>query len=564
MKHEDMKKSLLHDSRFHVVILCVTHAALLAWSATANSVAFDEYAHLPAGASYLKHREFAIVNTSPPLLRMWAAAPVLLAGAEVPPLEPFAATPLKDRHWTYAEAFMRANAARYQQLFVVARLMMIPISCFGLWIVYRWSRDLYGPAAGLASAGLYALCPNILAHASLVGTDAPIMVAMAAATYFWWRFCAGGKTSMLIAAIAATCAAHLFKFNAVLLWPMFIVIAITARRAATWRMISIAFVVAAFTTFLVFNLGYLFDGTGKSAGSYQLQSKSMAAMMGDLPASLPIPVPEQAILGFDALKWEVEQGYQGFLFGKSYLGSKWYYFPVALALKLPLATIILFVLAIATLQRRRITGDERVVLFTLIAFTLGMALVADVNLGIRYILPVLPFAFIFAGRFFVTRMWRAASMLLIVLVIENLSIAPRYLTFFNLFAGGPSRGQYLLNDSNFDWGQGLLDLKKWMNANDVKRVQLGYFGRVDPSIYGIDYDLITQVSGEPYIAVSSYYLNGLRHRLPSRNGPTGHIQLTFFRQLQRKPRVAIPGGTIHIFRREDVADAMREAAMQGD
>jgi hypothetical protein len=37
-----------------------------------------------------------------------------------------------------------------------------------------------------------------------------------------------------------------------------------------------------------------------------------------------------------------------------------------------------------------------------------------------------------------------------------------------------------------------------MQRNDVPRVQLGYFGRVDPHVYGIDYDLLTDVSGEPF------------------------------------------------------------------
>jgi hypothetical protein len=209
-------------------------------------------------------------------------------------------------------------------------------------------------------------------------------------------------------------------------------------------------------------------------------------------------------------------------------------------------------------------ADERPVVFTLLAFALGMMLVADVNLGVRYILPVLPFAFILAGRIWQVTISRRnailSAALFALLATENLFVAPRYLTFINLLAGGPTRGQYLLNDSNYDWGQGLIDLKRWMDDHRVKRVQLGYFGRVDPRIYGIDYDLITQVSGEPYIAVSSYYLNGLRHRLPTPQGPSGPIQLPFYRQLQRKPRVAVPGGTIHIFRREDVADAMREAA----
>jgi hypothetical protein len=123
----------------------------------------------------------------------------------------------------------------------------------------------------------------------------------------------------------------------------------------------------------------------------------------------------------------------------------------------------------------------------------------------------------------------------------------------------------MLNDSNFDWGTGLLALHDWMQRHHVQRVQLGYFGRVDPAIYGIDYDLLTQKSGEPYVAISSHFLVGLPYRLPGPNGPTGWISLPFHEQLRAKPRVAvIAGGTIHIFRREDVAKAMNEFQLTAD
>jgi len=66
--------------------LIVAHSVLLIWSASRNSVTFDEYAHLPAGVAYWKFgwRAFAVHNLSPPLVRLIAAAPVVVAGAEAP------------------------------------------------------------------------------------------------------------------------------------------------------------------------------------------------------------------------------------------------------------------------------------------------------------------------------------------------------------------------------------------------------------------------------------------------------------------------------------------------
>ncbi len=64
-----------------LLALLVLHSALLAWSAVANSVTFDEYAHLPAGVSYWHSGRFDVYDLSPPLLRLLGSWPAVLAGA---------------------------------------------------------------------------------------------------------------------------------------------------------------------------------------------------------------------------------------------------------------------------------------------------------------------------------------------------------------------------------------------------------------------------------------------------------------------------------------------------
>src|ERR1051325_5322443 len=116
-------------ARFASVALMIIHAALLTASATRNSVTFDEYAHLPAGVAYWRFGYLAlpIHNMSPPLLRLWAAAPVMVAGVNAPDVSRFLEQSPRQRHWNYGEAFERANVQRYHHLFVIARLGMIPI-----------------------------------------------------------------------------------------------------------------------------------------------------------------------------------------------------------------------------------------------------------------------------------------------------------------------------------------------------------------------------------------------------------------------------------------------------
>jgi hypothetical protein len=565
-------------------LLIALHAVLLGWAATANSVTFDEYAHLPAGVSYWRTGNFSVYNLSPPLLRLWGALPAVLAGADAPPIEPYLAMHPKDRHWNYAEAFLRANVTRYQKLFVLGRLAMIPLSCFGAWIVYRWATTLYGGWGGVAACAAYALCPNICAHAAIVGTDAGTAVFLLAACWLWWRYCTRrGRPRLTLALAAVTIGlAHLCKFTALLLWPVLIAIALLAMMSATsprreWKRLAAGLAISFVTTVLLVNACYGFRGSLSPLGDYAPLSRGIAAIQPYLPRWLPVPAPRQYVLGFDAQAWEIEQRYPAFLLGETYRGVRAAYYPVALLTKIPLPTLALLALAgvslIGPLPRvgagRR---DELVPILAAAILFLGMAVGARINIGIRYLLPVLPFAFILVGRLVAPARPPApprprwligtSSALLALLLAANLSAAPRYLPFFNIFGGGPARASQILNDSNFDWGQSLIDLKRWMDEHGVTRVHLGYFGRVDPSVYDIDSVPLNEPSGDRFVVISGYYLTGLGHRMPTRHGPTNFIAIPFYRELRDKQPVALVGGTLFVYERAAVAEAMREFQQQ--
>src|SRR5690349_23950408 len=167
------RKSFWYRQRFAlaVAVLLIVHAALLTWSATRNSVTFDEFGHLPAGLSYWKHGRFDIYDYTPPLPRLLGSWPALLAGARTPGIEPYLAMTTQERHWLYGEKFLRENADSYHHIFVLGRLGLIPLSCLCGWLVFHWSSRLHGSAGGVLSCALYSFCPNVIAHSSIVGTD---------------------------------------------------------------------------------------------------------------------------------------------------------------------------------------------------------------------------------------------------------------------------------------------------------------------------------------------------------------------------------------------------------
>src|SRR5262249_23109501 len=145
--------------------------------------------HLPAGVTYWQRGTFRLYPHNPPLIKLVAAAPVVLAGPEMEPLYSY-------RWWDdnppnkagFAPQFAQVNAGRYFELFTRARLLMPWFSVLGGLIVFAWSRQLYGAWGGLLSLALWAFCPNVLAHARLVTTDVGATALGCGATYLFWRY----------------------------------------------------------------------------------------------------------------------------------------------------------------------------------------------------------------------------------------------------------------------------------------------------------------------------------------------------------------------------------------
>ncbi len=565
---------ILRHERLCLAALLLVHAGLLVYAATRNSVTFDEYAHLPAGLAYWKYADFSVYNLSPPLLRAWAALPALLGGARIPPLGEWANLPPEAKHWAYAETFLRANYPDYQRLFVLARWGLVLLSCLGVWIVYRWARALYGGRAGLAACALYALCPNIAAHASLVTTDAGTAVALLAAAWLYWRFCRQPSWGRIGLAVLALGLAHLCKFTALLLWPALILMTVwfaTIGPRVHRRALGVGLAGALLGTLLLINAAYGFKGSGTALGSYLFRSNAVKSWAALLPSNTPVPLPRDFVNGFDVQKLEAEGLYEGYLFGEVYRGAKWYFYPAALACKLPLSVLALLALALAGSWRSRAAPvswrlGSAPLLIVLAVFVLGMTVLAQINIGVLYLLPMFPPAFILLGGLWAPprterpgRPWRmyAATVLLAGLAVEHAAIAPRYLAFINVAAGGPTHGYRLLSDSNFDWGQSLIDLKAWMDRNRVPALALGYFGTVDPGVYGIKYSPLFDPRDEPYVGISSYFLVGLAHRMPTPQGRSQFIDVPFHRELAQRHPVATVGYTIFIYTRADF-DAARD------
>jgi hypothetical protein len=182
------------------------------------------------------------------------------------------------------------------------------------------------------------------------------------------------------------------------------------------------------------------------------------------------------------------------------------YFAVAYLLKEPIPILLLAGIGLAVLLRSK-TVSPLAKLFVLLppAVLFAAHSLWAGDLGIRYIIPVLPFSYLIAGAgagWLIQHRARwtrpLAAVLGLWLVVAAVGIYPDHLAYFNEAAclpgqpgqigldGGTRCGPTWLDDSNVDWGQGLKQAREWIDRNAKGRmVRLAYFGTFPPEGYGL-------------------------------------------------------------------------------
>ncbi len=531
-----------------VVALLGVHLGLAVRSLVTENPTVDEVLHLPSGLSYWQTGTFRLYHHNPPLVKLIAALPLLVAKPVIN---------YQSSYWTQdppnkaaiGHEFQRENARDYFEVFTRARLLMPLFSILGGLVVFAWSSRLYGRFGGLVSLTLWAFCPNILAHTRLITTDMGATSLGVLATFLFWRFLKGPSWRLAGLAGITLGLAQLSKFSMIvlyMLWPLLAAVrlAIDAEaRRSLWRVVGYGAVIVGLSV-VVIDAGYAFEGVGIPLGRYEFVSQTLTkpAPQGlRRPTSpdpllnsvyryrdnrfrqtwlglLPMPLPKHYLLGFDDQKLEAEGvpakfltdrplgligekviGYPVYLDGELRQTSWWYYYLLTLVYKVPEGTwlVVLTSLVLLLFSRRSCAEgfDEFAVLIVPAFVLFVMSVLTNINLGLRYVLPIFPYVFIAAGK--VARWaegfdlkkkgvaaWTWIGLGLVLTMASTVSIHPHYLAYFNTVSGGPDRGAEHLIDSNIDWGQDLINLRRWLARNAPgEAVGLAYFGQVNPRIF---------------------------------------------------------------------------------
>jgi hypothetical protein len=469
--------------RFSVFVMAAALAAYLLMGLSfikSAAPTYDETVHLASGYSYLATGRYVMnIMDHPPLAEMVDALPLLFYRPNVFSGHPFFTGA---RQYQYGDLFLYFNSVDAEKLLNTARVFS-----FLLWsglivlFVRLFAARLAGGAAGAFAVAVFALMPAFISNNALITTDAAPAAFYFAAFCLGWIFMTpparpetarGGKDR------AAREEKHRYAF------------------AALTGLASGLAMASKFSMFIVPPLILAFWAAHnfferKLSPRVLLRYSAVYLAAAGLTVAVVYKFDIALYLtGLETTLRRLDQGRSSFAMGKYSINGVWWYFPLALAVKTPLA-----VLALALAGLLRVKADLKkehawLLLPPLIYF--AVALTAKVQIGYRHILPVMPFLAVLAGlgADYVRRKRILIYLFSPLLLLWGWGLAgtgPYYLAYFNELAGGPAGGYKVLVDSNLDWGQDLKALGGWLARRGNPPVLLSYFGVARPEYYGIKY-----------------------------------------------------------------------------
>jgi hypothetical protein len=355
-------------------------------------------------------------------------------------------------------------------------------------LIYAWrtAHLLAGPWAGRWAVALLAAEPTFLGHAGLAATDVASAASLLALAFHYRT--ARDRTGWRgwIAPVFWFGVALLAKVSAILYGPICMLAAefdYQARNGlfvhpdTSWRQHVRPMLVRLFR--------------------FGLRVQTIV-VLGFLLASLYCGSAGQV---WNAIATQIRHNHHGhdgtFLLGRWSEAPVWYYFPVALTIKLSLPLLLLTALVVLVRPRSLMSWPLLAAAALLLA-----SLTCRIQIGVRYLLPCLALAVVGLAAAGV-QLWREqplrwvrrglvvlAAALVLATTVTAARTWPHGLSYTNGLWGHPEDGYLLLSDSNYDWGQGLYELAEWQRNAGAGTLDVAYFG-TDPTLRSLDMHFVT-------------------------------------------------------------------------
>jgi len=533
-----------------------------------DSGIIDEVAHIPSGYTYVKDADYRLNPEHPPLAKSLAAL-LLVADKNI-------VGPEKDSSWANISQWGTGWYLIYgagnnaKNVLDLARLPMMLLMVFLGLFLFKWARELFGRKTALVVLLLYAFYPDILAHGRLVTTDVSAALGFVIATYFFIKMLKKVSWKTIIYAALALAFAQLLKFSAILLFPIFLTLIfikswMDKKDNGFWKgfwadfkpflLISVLSIVIVWIVYIPF-----VRNTPPA-----IEHKLIETNLTDRPDTLILRnflhhFENNAItrglghyiLGVYLVIGRVGGGNNTFLWGELSHKSIPSFFPVAWLLKTPIPIILLvFASVLAIILRWPKDKDKKwqlAIILTPIIIYWIVTLRGKLDIGIRHLMPTVPFVLLMIGYFIqpilnAKKKWPkvAIGLLVVYMVGSTLYNYPNFIAYFNEFTPKDQRYQRLI-DSSLDWGQDLLRLKKYVDDNHIKKIKVDYFGGSIPSYYIPESVVLHSQNGPTsgWLAISATFYQSSR-MVGLEEGKWSYQWLDAY-----KPK-AIIGGSILVF-----------------
>ena len=363
------------------------------------------------------------------------------------------------------------------------RYITLLISIFTILLSFQWAKELYGEKAGLFAAFLMSFCPNNLANAALVTTDSYSTLFLLLSMYTLWRFCKSPSTRSFMLFSIVVALSQLVKqslFHLYILAPLCILVYFSVSRTPfKWSMFLKRSLLFIFINLVIINAGFLFSQSFMPLGEYRFMSELFSGLQNVLPAWLPLPFPRPFVEGLDMAKYYDQVG--GGIdhvssFGKPTIlgeartgGSFWYYYFVSIFYKTPIAYFIFFTWSFILLIRTSKRLNEFFLLAPVIYFLVVMSFFYKTQCGIRHIIFIYPFLFIYAARLvqhLKSLPWRIVFVALCLFLTSSvLRYWKNYYPYTNEFILDKKFAYLKVGASNLEFRQGGWFARKYLDTH---------------------------------------------------------------------------------------------------
>jgi hypothetical protein len=495
-------------------VILILQCILLAWSGYVHSPTHLEVFHLPAGLSHWELNRYDLYRVNPPLVRKVAVLPVWLS-PHFSNYSSYDTNPFNRTEVFVGLDTMYANGTRFIWLVTLARWACIPFILLGSWICFIWAKQLYGDVAGIIAMLLWSFCPYVLAQGSLITPDAHAAALGVTVAFLFWKWLKKPTCLMALFVGIVLGIAELSKFTLLVFYPLGFILWLIFRFPLRKNIVlreSIMIFLMVIMSILTINLGYDFEGTFKPLGNYRFRTKILTGYnsIKDIPleggncfsgtwlANIPVPLPSNFVSRIDMQRKDVETGIFSYLNGEWKIGGWRYFYLESILIKLPLGTLVLISLSVIitmmNIRYRKRWKDELFLLLPILTILLIFSMQTGIGLHSRYIIPLLPFLFIWTSKVALLFQNHQKKLCYIVVALLIWSIGstlyyfPHEITYSNELFGGSKNIYKYLAKSDSSWGQDLLFLKKWLDQHpEVSGIRIAHCGPFDPRLVGLEF-----------------------------------------------------------------------------